>query len=124
LWIKTEAHLSFDFENLTVYQKARDFRAKLFSVLSTKKAIDRSLLDQLKRAAVSIVLNIAEGSGKFSRADKRNFFTIARGSTYEVVAVIDILHDDKVISEEERAELYSELETVSKMLLGLINSLK
>ena len=116
--------MSFDFENLTVYQKARDFRAKLFSVLSTKKAIDRSLLDQLKRAAVSIVLNIAEGSGKFSRADKRNFFTIARGSTYEVVAVIDILHDDKVISEEERAELYSELETVSKMLLGLINSLK
>ena len=72
----------------------------------------------------SIILNIAEGSGKFSKADKRNFYTIARGSMYDVVSIVDILFDDKIISEEERKDLYSDLETVSKRLLGLINSLK
>jgi len=114
----------FDFENLDVYRKAREFRSTLFSVLSEKHKIDRVILDQLKRASVSIILNIAEGSGKFSKADKRNFFTTARGSTYEVVAIIDILFDDGIISEKEMAELYANLEIVSKMLLGLINSLK
>jgi len=114
----------FDFENLNVYQKAREFRSKLFSTLSTKHKLDRTIQDQLKRAAISIVLNIAEGSGKFSKADKRNFYIIARGSTYEVVAIIDLLFDDGVIIEKERTDLYSDLETISKMLLGLINSLK
>ena len=114
----------FDFEKLDVYKKARNFRTELFSIISSKKKIDRYLLDQLKRASVSIVLNIAEGSGKFSRADKRNFFTIARASTYEVVSIIDILFDDKIITVGEKATLYADLETISKMLLGLINSLR
>lgn len=114
----------FDFEKLEVYKKARELRAKLFSVLSSKKKIDRYLLDQLKRSAVSIVLNIAEGAGKFSKADKRNFFTIARGSTYEVVSITDILFDDGIINEEEKNALYADLEIVSKMLLGLIKSLQ
>jgi four helix bundle protein len=116
--------MTFDFEKLDVYSKAREFRAKLFESLSDKHKLDRIMQDQLKRAAVSIILNIAEGSGKFSKADKRNFFTTARGSTYEVVAIIDVLFDDGIITENERSELYSGLETISKMLLGLINSLK
>ena len=115
----------FDFEKLEAYQKARDFRVKLFSIIFSKNKRERSMLDQLKRASISIILNIAEGSGKFSRADKRNFFTTARGSTYEVVAIINLLyHDDGVISKEEKDGLYIDLETSSKMLLGLINSLK
>lgn len=114
----------FDFEGLDVYKKAREFRCKLFTLLSSKRKFDRSLLDQLKRSTVSIILNISEGSGKFSRADKRNFFTTARGSTYEVVSIIDILFDDGVVSDKERQGLYLDLETISKMLLGLINSLK
>jgi four helix bundle protein len=116
--------MSFDFENFTVYQKTQEFRSRLFAVLSSKPKLDRTLHDQLKRAAISIILNIAEGSGKFSKADKRNFFTTARGSTYEVVAIIDVLFDDNVITENEKTELYTELEIISKMLLGLINSLK
>ena len=114
----------FDFEKLEVYAKVREARSRLYVLLSDKKQIDRSIQDQLKRASLSIALNIAEGSGKFSKADKRNFFTIARGSTYEVVAIIDILYDDKVVSESERTSVYNDFATVSKMLLGLINSLK
>ena len=114
----------FDFEQLDVYHKARDFRKKLYTILATKNSIDRNLLDQLKRASLSIVLNIAEGSGKSSKADKRNFYVTARGSTYEVVAIMDILFDDGIIADDEKEGLYKGLETISKMLLGLINHLR
>jgi len=53
------------------------------------------VIDQLGRASFSIVLNIAEGSGKASLNDRKNYFTIARGSVFECVAVIDILKDEK-----------------------------
>jgi four helix bundle protein len=114
----------FDFENLNVYHKARELRREIFLLLSEKKKVDLIISNQLKRAAVSVVLNIAEGTGKTGKADKRNFYTIARGSTYEIVAVIDILQDDGIINMDERDGLYALLETISKMLLGLINSTK
>ena len=114
----------FDFENLSVYQKAREARKVLFSIIAGSKIVDRGIADQLRRAVLSILLNIAEGTGKSSKADKKNFFTIARGSTYETVAIIDLLCDDNIISQEEHDNLYSLFEEISKMLLGLINSLK
>lgn len=69
-----------------------------------------------------MVINIAEGSGKFSKADKRNFYTIARGSTYECVSLFQIIHDEKQISEVEYQNFYTKFEVISKMLLGLIES--
>ncbi|MFA5840450.1 MAG: four helix bundle protein [Candidatus Margulisiibacteriota bacterium] len=114
----------FDFENLNVYQKSRDIRKKIFTLLSDRSKADRFLVDQLKRAVISIILNIAEGTGKSSKADRRNFFVVARASVYEVVAVTDLLFDDGIISKEIKDDLYIDLETISKMLLGLINSLK
>ena len=114
----------FDFERLDVYQKAKDLNKIVLKMLKDVKSIDSVLRDQLKRAVVSIVLNIAEGSGKFSKADKRNFYTTARGSTYECVAVLEILLEQNHISKDDFHKLYSEFETISKMLLGLINSQK
>jgi|SRR3989339_1251729 len=113
----------FDFENLLVYQKAKEARKLLFALLKDAHRIDKALYDQLRRAMLSIILNIAEGTGKSSKADKKNFFTIARASTYEVVAIIDLLYDDNVINEQQQKELYLVFEEISKMLLGLINSL-
>ena len=62
----------FDFEKLIVYQKSKDFNSKVHNFLLNYK-LDRNTHDQLKRAAFSIMLNIAEGSGRFTKADKRNF---------------------------------------------------
>ena len=114
----------FDFEKLSVYQKSREARKALYSILASKKNLDRPTADQLRRAILSIILNIAEGTGKASKADKKNFFTIARGSTYETVAILDILLDDGIIDPSEHKTLYALFEEVSKMLLGLVNSLK
>ncbi|MFH1392529.1 MAG: four helix bundle protein [bacterium] len=114
----------FDFENLNVYRKAKESNKDVLIFLKQNKQIDSYIRDQLKRASVSIVINIAEGSGKFSKADKRNFYTIARGSTYECVSLLEIIFEENQITKEKFDSFYQKLEILSKMLLGLINSQK
>lgn len=116
--------IMFDFEKLIVYQKSKEIRIIINRALFNKKNVDRSISDQIRRSLLGIILNIAEGTGKSSSADKRNFFTIARGSTYETAAITDLLFEDKIISSEEHKLIYNNLEEISKMLFGLINSLR
>jgi len=61
----------FDFQNLEVYKKAKGFHLECKSLILNQK-LDNYVKDQLGRASFSIVLNIAEGSGKFSKPDRRN----------------------------------------------------
>lgn len=112
----------FDFENLEVYKRARDLNHVVIRFLKENKKIDYFLQDQLKRASISIVINLAEGSGKFSKPDKRNFYTIARGSVYECVAIIEIICMEYNFEKKIHDYFYGQFETVSKMLSGLINS--
>ncbi|MCK4454353.1 four helix bundle protein [Candidatus Parcubacteria bacterium] len=114
----------FDFENLDVYKKAKELNKKVLKFLKENKYIDAYLRDQLRRASISMVINIAEGSGKFSKADKKNFYAIARGSVYECVSLFGIIFEEKQISKEQFQDFYQKFETISKMLLGLINSQK
>lgn len=79
--------------------------------------------DQLGRASFSIPLNIAEGSGKFSKADRKSFFVIARASVFECVAVLDILSDEEVISKESFQSLVEKAEELSKILFSMIRNL-
>jgi len=95
---------------------------KIYNFVKQNKQIDSYIKDQLRRASVSVVINIAEGSGKFSKADKKNFYTIARGSVYECVSLFEIIKQGSHIAENEFSNFYQELEIVSKMLFGLINS--
>jgi len=71
----------FDFEKLTLYQKATSYNKKVNHFLSTSK-LDRTTNDQLRRASLSIMLNIAEGKGRFTKPDRRNFYIIARGVSF------------------------------------------
>lgn len=112
----------FDFQNLTVYQNAKALNKEVFKFLQSHKQIDPYMRDQLRRAGISMVLNIAEGSGKFTKADKRNFYFIARGSVYECVAVFEMIKDEYTLDENIFKNFYSKFESISKMLLGLINS--
>ncbi|MEJ2479002.1 MAG: four helix bundle protein [Acidihalobacter sp.] len=69
------------------------------------------------------MLNIAEGTGRFTKPDKRNFYIIARGSAFECVAIFDYLSEQKVINQESFKEFYAMLEEISKMLYVLIKTL-
>ena len=79
------------------------------------------LIDQLKRAASSITLNICEGNAKFSPKDRRRFFIIARASTAEVSAIMDVSHALNLISVSAYQDTQDKLVQISKMLYRLIN---
>ena len=114
----------FDFEKLEVYRKAKELNKEILIFLRENKLLDSYIRDQLKRASISIVINIAEGSGKFSKADKRNYYTIARGSVYECVSLLELIVDEDSIERKKFDYFKSKYETISKMLLGLIKSQK
>jgi four helix bundle protein len=79
------------------------------------------LKDQLKRAAQSIPQNIAEGAGKFTRADKARFYTIARGSAVECAAHLDVLQIEEFLDEENYRAGTQLLERVVAMLTKMID---
>ncbi len=112
----------FDFEKLEVYSKAKQFNREV-SLFLERADISKNKKDQLEKAAFSIMLNIAEGSGRFTKPDKKNFYIISRGSTFECVAIFDYLFDQKVIDQEMFRTFYSMLEEISKMLFSLIKTL-
>ena len=68
------------------------------------------------------MLNIAEGTSRFSNKDRKNFFVIARGSAFECVAILEYLLDTKEITQNVFQEMEQKLEEISKMLFGLIKS--
>jgi four helix bundle protein len=113
----------FDFENLEVYRKAKTFNATVNKSVLRIETLDGVTKNQLRRASLSVVLNIAEGTSRFSKPDRKNFCLIARGSVFECVAVFDILRDSGQLSTEEFAVLYSTAEEMSKMLFAMIRNL-
>ena len=84
----------FPYENLEVYKKAYTANQKVYRLLKSNKSIPGYAKDQLGRASLSILLNIAEGSAKFSNRDRRNFYVTARGSTFECASLVNFLHDE------------------------------
>ncbi|OYU95657.1 MAG: four helix bundle protein [Bacteroidetes bacterium B1(2017)] len=113
----------FDFEKLEVYQKAKVYHQKIAVYLSETK-LTSSERDQLKRASMSIVLNIAEGSGRFTKPDKRKFYIIARGSVFETVAILGLLLEQATLDKLIYQKFYLQAEELSKMLFALIKSLE
>jgi four helix bundle protein len=112
----------FDFEKLTVYQKAKIYNKKVNQFLVDNR-LERNTNDQLRRASFSIMLNIAEGTGRFTKPDRRNFYIISRGSVFECVAIFDYLKDLNAISETKFNEFYEELDELSRMLYSMIKNI-
>lgn len=81
----------FDHERLDACQVALEFAAWIRELLRALPRGNGDLADQLKRAASSVVLNIAEGGGEFSTADRARFFRMARRSALECAAVLDLV---------------------------------
>lgn len=116
-------NIMFDFEKLTVYQKAKEFNKEVYSYLVKSQTLDRVTKDQLRRASFSIMLNIAEGSGRVSKSDRRNFFIIARGSIFECVAIFDFLKEQKLIEDTQHCNFYQNSEELSKIIYAMIKNL-
>lgn len=117
--------MSFKFESLTVWQKAVDFTSEIDQL--TKKFPREELFvltSQIKRAADSIPLNIAEGSTGQSDAEFRKFIGYAIRSAIEVVSCLFVGKKRKLIAEGNFHHLYKQAEIIIRMLQALRNSLK
>jgi len=112
------------FENLQVYQKSVDFADRTAGLTESFPRGYYFLVDQLNRAALSIATNLAEGNGRFTKADRRNFFIIARGSAQECIPLLEVARRRGFVTDAQHAQLIRDLEEIAKMLSGLINGLK
>ena len=110
--------MDFNFRQTELYKKAIKYNCSIKDIVKEKRP-DRSLESQFKRAGNSVVLNIAEGFGRFHKADKCRFYVTARASVHECVACADLIYDMSV--PEDFINLSTEL---GKMLSGLINKIK
>lgn len=112
----------FEFQNLEVYKKAKSFHLESKQLIHSIKP-DKTVKDQLTRASFSIALNIAEGSGRFSKPDRRNFFIVSRGSVFECAAILDILHDAGSIDKDIFDSFLKRADELSRILYTMIKNL-
>ena len=111
----------FNFEKLDVWQKSIDFADLIYNETRTFPSEERfGLTSQLRRAAVSISSNIAEGASRSSRTD---FARFAAGSVFEAASEAFIARRQSFLSEDQFARIYTDAEELSRMLSGLRKSL-
>jgi four helix bundle protein len=114
----------FRFEQLKIWKEAIEVSDALFDCAD--KADEKRLFrfaEQLRAAAMSISNNIAEGSGSSSNRDFANFLNIARRSVFECANILGIFVRRKIISIEEKANLYPKLLVLSKKITNFRKSL-
>ncbi len=114
---------NFNFQNLSVYKKSLDFCEQIYQTTKTwPKEYSFDITSQLRRASLSISLNIAEGTSRTKKEFSR-FLDIARGSCFECVALIEIGVKLTLIENTLKARFLMDLEELSKMLSGLKKSM-
>lgn len=114
----------FKFQTLKVWDKSVIFAnlmIEIADVLSQK--YQYSFGEQLRRAGLSVPNNIAEGSGRKSSKESKNFFNIAKGSVYECINILVILSKRNLIdwTKFSKEEIYNLAEEICKMLTSLIS---
>ena len=114
----------FDFENLKVYQRALEYVDFVYEITKNFPKTEMfSLTDQFKRASISICLNIAEGSGG-SKEEFNRFLKIARRSIRECIAITEIACRQRFIDDKTKQRSRDFCLELSKMINGLMKSLK
>jgi len=108
--------VSFGHKKLHVYQAALEYVTWVYANIERLNGPNRHARDQLLRASQSIVLNIAEGNGKFRQPDRRRFFAIARGSALECAAIQDVLCIGGALDETESVAAEQILVRIVSML--------
>ena len=118
--------MAFAFEELKVYKKAVDFAVNVIETIDKIDAPRKHfrLFEQIEASSTSVSSNISEGKGRYSKREFKQYLYIARGSLYETITRLQIFKKLKWLNEESYKNLYGEAEEISKMLSGLINSIK
>lgn len=109
----------FNFRNLICYQKGRTLVVEIYKIVKSLPAEEKYALgDQLRRAAVSVTFNIAEGSGRQSLKDQAHFFELSYGSLMEVMSQLDVSLDLSYISQADYSRLETLIQEEARVLAG------
>ena len=113
------------FEDLIVWQKAHELAIGIYGLTSREPFCrDFGLRDQIQRAAVSVMSNIAEGFERYSRPEFRQFLSVARGSVAEVRSQLYLAQSLQYVDEEDFDRIYSLCKDISNLTGALRKSLE
>ena len=117
--------MAFRFESLNIWKDAIEYANELYEIAKKFPTEEKfALTDQLKRAAVSISNNIAEGSGSTTVKNFCSFLDISIKSTLETVNVLYFAEKRQYITSHERQKLYNNTESLIRKIRAFKNSLK
>ena len=124
--MKTQAPQRFQtFEDLEVYKAARSFRKEMYALARTLPDFEKyGLCSQIRRAAVSLTNNIAEGHGRYHYADHIRFLLQARGSLQELIDDINVCEDEDYTKVSHANELKQQGWSVLKLVNGYLRYLR
>jgi four helix bundle protein len=113
------------FKDLIVWQRSMDLAVRIYRITQKLPASEQfGLTSQLRRASVSIPSNIAEGYGRQSTGNYRQFLSISRGSLMEIETQINICDRLKYLAQSDTENILKEITEISKMLTSLISKIK
>ncbi len=113
------------FRKLNVWQRSIKFVTLIYKITAKFPQEEKyALVDQIRRASISICLNIAEGAGSGTDPEFARFLKMAQRSAYEVIAALEISINLKMATKEDLELAINEVDQLSAMIGGLIKSLK
>jgi len=114
-----------NYKNLDVWKESRKLVSTVYSLAKNFPEEEKfGLTSQIKRASISIPSNIAEGLGRNSKKETRQFVYIAKGSLYEVETQIYLALDLGFLQENQTEEIFNQITTVRKLIIGFIKYLE
>ena len=120
--VETMTEPKYSYKNLEAYKESKTLVKQVYTLLKQFPREEQyALCDQLRRAAISIPSNIAEGLGRVSTKEQIHFLEIAYGSLREVDCQLDIAKDLGYISDEELQNVEKQLEKVAALVAGMRN---
>lgn len=115
--------LTLNHQKLDIYQVSKSFVFECYRMTKILPQEERyGMISQIRRAALSVHLNIAEGASRKSEAERKRYYEVARGSVIEIDAALDIAHMLEYIHTENIKELGEQMARCFRMLCGLIGS--
>ncbi|BBO68384.1 hypothetical protein DSCA_23140 [Desulfosarcina alkanivorans] len=117
--------MQFAYKQLDVWQKAVAFAVRVINTVERVFA-ERThfrLMEQIEASSTSIAMNIAEGKGRLSKKEFRQYLYISRGSLYETMTLLEIFHRKGWIDANELSQLEQDGLEIAAMLKGLINAI-
>ena len=115
--------LTLNHQKLEIYTSSKQFVLECYKLTKSLPAEEKfGMISQIRRAALSVHLNIAEGSSRKSEMERKRYFEIARGSVIEIDAALDIAFDLGYLKTIDTAKLGTSMISCFKLLTGLIQS--